>query len=382
MADPYNEALADARRAISKLSQRIENEVVRAYAEMIIRIDRRIGQSTNELTKARGRALILSIKKELDRFARQLHGTALAAVEEAAAETVASHVAGATALGADVEAFGVVARDALKRLATRRQYAIAVGKQGFSSYFKTIIDSNVRDVASLVDDAIFRAVGEGITSDRLATELAQILTRDDAAVARYLKQRGARGGLTKAARRAIVTRPTAEATLAGSKLSKARTLLSRSRLIAQHEIASAFDEADKLAAHRSPVVAALKWHTSGAHPGLPSSPDECDVFEAADYYGMGRGVYPTAYAPSLLHPRCGCTTSKILLPKSQWGKRPKPPTTFRSVSQKSAKRTLERARTTGGKDVKRAKLTPARLKRITNSANEQARFARTKGRFE
>ena len=50
-------------------------------------------------------------------------------------------------------------------------------------------------------------------------------------------------------------------------------------------------------------VVALKWQLNSRHPVC----DICDVYANADFYGLGRGIYPKDKFPTLpAHPHCMC----------------------------------------------------------------------------
>lgn len=91
-----------------------------------------------------------------------------------------------------------------------------------------------------------------------------------------------------------------------------------------HEVNAFADEAGKELTARNPAVDLVKWETSARHDTLDSSPDICDVFEQADIYGYGSGLFHPATVPSLPHPYCECEQSVVLKPLSEWGSEDRP----------------------------------------------------------
>ena len=55
-------------------------------------------------------------------------------------------------------------------------------------------------------------------------------------------------------------------------------------------------------------VVALKWQLNSRHPVC----DICDVYANADFYGLGKGVYPKDKFPTLpAHPHCLCKIAPV-----------------------------------------------------------------------
>lgn len=206
---------------------------------------------------------------------------------------------------------------ALEGMVARRGLAQRLGVDGFSGLFRTLIDRNITQLAGAVDQYLEFAVATGITQQQTTVGLAVILSETDPALAAAVSKIGPRGGLRKGIVAAELP------TKVRNRLNAARAMMRRANLIAVHEINSAYDEADKLASVRSPVVGVLRWRVSGRHDGLKSSPDICDVAQETDNYGLGPGRYPPSRAPSLQHPRCQCWTEKELRPRKEW-RQPKP----------------------------------------------------------
>jgi hypothetical protein len=81
----------------------------------------------------------------------------------------------------------------------------------------------------------------------------------------------------------------------------------RARVIARHESNLAYDAAYIEQTKDKPGTIGYRWQTSNRHP----RPDECDCYAAANYDGLGPGVYKPENLPSK-HPLCICTLSVVL----------------------------------------------------------------------
>jgi hypothetical protein len=83
--------------------------------------------------------------------------------------------------------------------------------------------------------------------------------------------------------------------------------------LARTEINNSYREALVLSNHENPITLGVKWNLSKSHP----RPDICDVWAAADLYGLGAGVYPPEKTP-LDHPNGMCYLTDVLRPSDQW----------------------------------------------------------------
>ena len=289
----YHDALFRAREDAGILVGEINRRLIRAYARALIDIQRDF--RTGAISAERAEGLSRAIRTRLARFGADVEGVLSAGMLQAAGIGVRGHIE-----GYGRSAFDGVAEEAIERMIIRR----GMEGQSYAASLRTIISRNLQDVASDIDDYLESAVARGVDGRRAAKELAYLMAKNDPEVQRIVGRE--------------VTDAPAEA------LKRAKRLMSDAERIAIHESYSAYDEADKLASAKSPVVLAVRWRTSGRHGGLPSAPDVCDVVEQADIYGLGPGVYPPEFAPPLLHPRCTCSCEKHLRPVEDWGK-PKPP---------------------------------------------------------
>lgn len=70
---------------------------------------------------------------------------------------------------------------------------------------------------------------------------------------------------------------------------------------------------------RDPLIRAVKWELSPTHDHT----DECDLLADADWYGLGRGVYPVGRVPAPPHPFDACENRSLGRPSEQMDQ-PKP----------------------------------------------------------
>ena len=86
--------------------------------------------------------------------------------------------------------------------------------------------------------------------------------------------------------------------------------------LARTEIGNAYHEADIMAAKASKIVMGLKWNLSPSHGKY----DVCDLLATQNVYGLGPGVYPPENTPLYPHPNDLCFITRVLRPRSLWGK--------------------------------------------------------------
>jgi len=86
--------------------------------------------------------------------------------------------------------------------------------------------------------------------------------------------------------------------------------------IAFSEMHNARHEAEVQHMHADPLVKGVKWSLSPVRStGFFKPPDQCDVIAANDFYGLGKGVYPTAKVPSPPHPFDRCELEPVQVQK-------------------------------------------------------------------
>lgn len=78
--------------------------------------------------------------------------------------------------------------------------------------------------------------------------------------------------------------------------------------IARTEIARAYGTGFFSEIENDEDVIGFRWRIGGRHPAT----DICDVHANADFYGMGRGIYPKGRAPRYpAHPHCLCVLTQV-----------------------------------------------------------------------
>jgi hypothetical protein len=224
--------------------------------------------------------------------------------------------------------------------------------------YKTLQNRNLSHIASVIEQDIGRALGEGKSWRELRSDLMKTMLlesenpeqlRDEIMSRRIINMKDF--GTTDTDARAAI-----------------KSLMNDADMIARTEINNAYTEADRAGAERSPVVGGIKWRVSGRHAGLPSSPDDCDVYAEADDHGLGPGVYFAETLPARPHPRCGCLQEYILREPEDWDK-PKPePNAPRQLSDTYVEDILKKA--SGKRDISENE-----VKRIRERYNEYTRLA-------
>lgn len=291
-------------------------ELTRVYAAMVDTVLR--DRLTGDITRARASRLLASLRRTLFRFRDSYGATVDQELASFINDVIESHAIAAETVADElgVQAnvrFGQVDERVVRQMMVRRQY-------GFSSTFKTFnnleaqsfsdfVNKNIAAATSEIDDFITSSVARGLSARRFQRELATLLIRDDP-VLRAAVQTGRAGSLLD------LDEVSDEVRRALPQLEK---LLRRMRTIAVTETNNAHDEANRFAAQESSVVGAIKWQTSGRHDGLHTSPDECDVLEQQNAYGLGAGLYPPEVKPVHPHPNCACTMTYELRDPEDWG---------------------------------------------------------------
>ena len=175
--------------------------------------------------------------------------------------------------------------------------------------FRTLREGAASDVNMLLTQATVR----GQTSEGLERTLRFYVDGADAIPPELLRDRRLIGARTLTEYFGIDD-PT-PADVAGIR-KFAAGLTSRAMLISRHEMVNAAHEAAAESATQSPVVRAVRWELSARHPKA----DGCDVLADEDLYGLGPGVYPADAIPALLHPRCLCFFTHVLIEPKDVGK--------------------------------------------------------------
>lgn len=171
--------------------------------------------------------------------------------------------------------------------------------------FKSLMKYHLQDGVADIDRLIDAGVASGVAPDRLAKEIGDLLTK-------------------RAATNAASWAPT-------MNVAGLNTIRYDARRIAVTEINNALREANRQNLLAAGIVRAAKWQLSGAHAGLPSSPDRCDDMANTPGVDGQPGYYTIEAWPLAPHPHCGCTQGGPVLyrPSSQWNiqRKPAAPTT-------------------------------------------------------
>lgn len=276
------------------------NRILEEYAE---RLARAIGRAADPAQLLTDRRFLATLDRILDELALDMATATrnsitftVRRVSEIHAQATAEMLAAEGIAAIGVSGTGVATR-VLQGYLARPELAEA---------FRTIAPNS----RQAVNGILRRAAVEGISGPQLALQLRTHILGADAIPDRFLLDRRRIG---YEALRQMGLEPTRENLLATRKM--AGQLSGKANLIARTEPMNAQHEARVQATIESPVVQALEWHLSSAHP----KPDFCDTLADEDLFGMGPGRYDPRACPPRPHPRCLCFTIDILLPVDKWG---------------------------------------------------------------
>jgi hypothetical protein len=315
----YRDALLEARERGFTMVRRGEQRLLATYAEMLVRISS--DAQAGILTAERARALYSETLGAMVRFEAEL---ATLTIQGRAATARAVQNVHHSALMDLYRQAGVappagvldrVATNALASMVARRENAMAM---------ETVARRKLQAVASQLDTMLQAGVARGIDAGRGTMDVARMLAGDDTRILAMLDRMGAPRDLTVGLREGAGVVDWERWGVEPGDVKEIRTLFYDARRIQVSEMNNALREANTEALVESPVVTAAAWQVSGRHDF--GNPDECSVLATADYYGLGRGVYPVGKFPLAPHPHCACTQGgpvKFRRP-SEWGQ-PKPP---------------------------------------------------------
>lgn len=369
--DAYNRNLITARQQMlagdgprARLLRTLHSEM----AAMLVRVQGEADVGT--ITPQRAERLRRSIRREMRRLEERLTAALSQGAREAAELAAEGHAAG-TAAAAEIAEISVAAdftsvpREALEGVMVRRGLS-----QGgtLSETFQTLIRRNAMAAAEDIDRAITSAVARGMSNQRLTTEIAAQLARDEPEMRRALRSLGPRGGRTLAAIDEGVE-------IQGPTLKRAKRLLYDARRIAVTEINTAYTEASLVAAEKSPVVSYVRWRVSSRHWGLSSSPDICSVYQATDRHGLGEGIFTPTNCPSHPHPFCMCWQSSVVRPPEEWGEPSPPAAQPKEITDEEMRRALEEAAEDERRSESSRKITDAFVKTQAKMGNRGLRRA-------
>lgn len=309
----YTQILYRGRNIItSQMTQRLQRELVELYVQRINEAyNRLLSDEIDETTYIRwvrqfqdvmvgfsGEAELLA-KREILRTIEQvgqLHSTALNRLLTTSGMTIGYSFEG-------------IVDEALRGHFYRRELFVA-------RTFKTLQKRNLVHIADRIEQDIARAINEGKSWKALRSDLVKTIlleTNSPQELSQEIRSK-----------RIISLRDFGSVSTDGRAALK-KLFFDMDR-IARTEINNANSEADRACAERSPVIKAIQWTLSGRHAGLPSSPDECDVYAAADEHGLGAGIYYAETLPARPHPFCLCPLLYVVRPMSEWGEpKPEPP---------------------------------------------------------
>lgn len=289
-SERYARALLIARQHGFRLSAASEALLRAAFADAIRRLTTEIRTSNAPLTATRAAGLRRELVALLAQLERDVGRITAAGVNRTVADIMAIHQQVTTTLvaAAGLRTAGIAAR--FDRAAVRAAAILAARRPAAS--FATLYRRHLLDAAPALDQLLTAAVAQGISSRRLARDIATLLAGDE-----------------------LAATPLGALDLAGL-----RTLRADARRIAVSETNTALREASAQALDASGLVDAVQWTRSGRHDAIPHlAPDECDVLAEVDFYDLGAGWYPPALFPVAPHPYCACAPGATRLRHpSQW----------------------------------------------------------------
>lgn len=300
-SDQYSQAITRARRNGYRMGRLAQESLIAAFKEAANRIEFDLQASDNPITQARAE----SLRQQLNAIIRELERTTGSTTNASVRRTIQDVVRIHERVIEDLyqRYTGTVPRDTLDGLARINVRAAAVLAArseigGGAAGFRTLMKYHVEQAAPDLDRLLQGAVARGVSTRRLTRDVADLLANGVADLEGY--------GLSGAP--------------------KLGELQYDARRIAVTETLGALREANAEALQASTVVEAVQWQLSGGGVGRGKwAPDECDILAEADWYGMGKGMFPPEKLPVAPHPFCKCSSgfTKLRHP-SEWG-RPRPP---------------------------------------------------------
>ena len=328
----YNKALLDARRAVYGRTGVYDNSVKRLYDILARALADLIEEADlKRIPDDRFMTLKNMIIDMLDKFGKDLQRGLAIDIRQAMDQAVKGHREGIKA-AASIEglrvsnSFEFVPENVIRLMAIKRGLSANIT-------FRALIKRGLESHSQFVDDFVGSMIARGVSADRGAVLLARSLSANNPDLEAAIRELGKYKG------RSLLDniRHVSLADVDPAVLKEAKQLLYEMRRITVSEINSAYNEADRVSAARSPMVKGLKWQLSGAHAGLPSSPDVCDILAGQDIHGLGDGVYYPETTPGLPHPHCGCSTSTVFRKPEDWDKPKETPVSPRPVTVESVR---------------------------------------------
>lgn len=301
----WQEIVTDARRTnVAELSREARQRLAQIYIDEIDAVYGRLGRG--EITAEKAAAYLADLRRGIVR-AQIAEETEIKRIMVKAAERARDTYQQATEEIARIAgvkpetAFAGVPVEAVESVFIKREMGLVRSFKSLRPYSSNLIASEI--------DAVFRkSFAEGLPARDFAARLAKAIIAQDEH-ARAAVERFGHGRHLSAWAKQAKDSPLRDQVKAAARLGY------NARRIARTETAQAYHEASILSAKASRVVKGQQWNLSGRHP----EPDVCDLAASLDLYGLGEGVYPVDYTPTLLHPHCLCFLTDVLRPRSEWG---------------------------------------------------------------
>jgi hypothetical protein len=296
----YTEALLEARARGFAIGGRSLELVEAAFRNVILQLEAELADDL-ALTPERATAIREQLLDLLGDLETEIAAHLTQGVRLTVEQVVALHQEVVLALAGQFAATEAASLVAGFAAVPARTVAVLAARRVNAATFETLVRRHLLEAAPALDELLISGIARGVSSRRLAGEIADLLRGEDPAPGPLIR---ASTALSDADRSAI------------------RSLEYDARRIAVTETNNALREANTQALLASPIVLAAKWQTSGRHHVL----DECDVLATFDFYGFGPGMYPPEFWPLAPHPFCACVQGGPVLFRrpSEWGA-PRPP---------------------------------------------------------
>lgn len=295
MPNDYTEAVLRARnRQLRALSKESRRRLAEEYLQALRQVTQNPNQfgNTDEFIDALRRALVTYARRanlqvnEIQELAAQAAGEA----HEEALEKVG--------VGTSLTN---VSQEAVNAMYKRRSL-------GAVQTFKTLNRFSAEATAEELGRVLQQLTIQGRSPNAAYRAVAEALVSGNPELEWLMDNYGTRGGVRLSSD--VSPNPEAQAI--------ASTIGHNAKRIALTEVQQSYWEADRISAAKSPVVRALRWTLSGAHP----EPDICDAYAELDVHGLGPGLYFPETLPIKPHPYCICSVGYEMLESGE--ERPDP----------------------------------------------------------
>lgn len=307
--DAYREAQARARQLMGEMrretAERIESDLRRYSEGLRRRLTADLGDlSERALQQQRALAQASQINSEA---ATQLAGRLTQATGEGRNLTFEESLqvwkdsgrAAAQSAGVDMAALGAVRPPPVTMLG-------AFDAVGAAQNWQTLLRGHIDNAASEANRIIRAGMTEGVGPDELARRLRRYVVGSEELDELFEDAETVTGQVKKIDMRQRIPEELQDA---------ARQMQYNARRVAMSEIQNARHEAEIQHMIRDPLIRAVKWELSPTHDIQCA----CDGLARADWYGLGRGVYPVGKAPVPPHPFCSCQNRSLTRPSERMG---------------------------------------------------------------